>query len=164
MYNTCVEATLGVFNLILNIMNRLTKRYNENVGMYEYFHAFSGAGIFDTIIKGITSKFVKDAAIKLGTKALEAGVNKVGNEIGTRAANKVISTVDEKFFKPVPVKTIELIKDDIEKPLGNVIMKELNKKSNDDTIDENIALKKCYYGYGYKTNKQFQNKLNKLLK
>ena len=87
----CFEATLGVFNLIFYIMNRLTKRYNENVGMYEYIDSFSGAGIFDTIMKGITSKFVKDTAKTLGTKALEAGVNKVGSEIGTRAANKVIS-------------------------------------------------------------------------
>ena len=39
-------------------------------------------------------------------------------------------------------------------------MKELNKKSNDETI--NIARKKEYYGYGTK-NKQFQSKLNKLL-
>ena len=88
-------------------MNRLTKKYNENVGMYEYVDAFSGAGIFDTIIKGITSKFVKDTAKTLGTKALEAGVNKVGPEIGTRAANKVISVVDQKFSKPPKeVKTI----------------------------------------------------------
>ena len=147
-------------------MNRLTKRYNENVGTYEYVDAFSGAGIFDSIFKGLTSKFVKDTASKLGTKALEAGVNKVGNEIGTRAANKVKSTVDEKFFKPNPVKTIELIKpivkDDIEKPLGNVIMKELNKKSSTDNLitdkltspkNLNNALKKQYYGYGLKNKK-----------
>jgi len=112
----CCEATLRVFNLIFYIMNRLTKRYNENAGIYEYIDAFSGAGIFDSILKGLTSKFVKDTATKLGTKALEAGVNKVGSEIGTRAANKVISTVDEKFFKPNPV----IIK---ENPLGNLIMK-----------------------------------------
>jgi len=143
-------------------MNRLTKRYNENVGIYEYIDAFSGAGIFDSILKGLTSKFVKDTATKLGTKALEAGVNKVGSEIGTRAANKVISTVDKKFFKPNPV----IIK---ENPLGNLIMKELNDKSDDDDdykliSSENLnnALKKQYYGSGYK-NKQFQNKLNNLL-
>ena len=87
-------------------MNRLTKKYNENVGMYEYVDAFSGAGIFDTIMKGITSKFVKDTATKLGTKALEADVNKVGNEIGTRAANKVISTVDKKFLNPPLLKQL----------------------------------------------------------
>ena len=40
-------------------MERLTKRYNERTGTYEYIDAFSGAGIFDTIVKGITSKFVK---------------------------------------------------------------------------------------------------------
>ena len=160
-------------------MNRLTKRYNENVGIYEYVDAFSGAGIFDSILKGLTSKFVKDTATKLGTKALEAGVNKVGSEIGTRAANKVITTVDEKFFKPKPV----VIK---ENPLGNLIMKELNKeinnKSDDDDDDYNTkttnnynALKKQYYGYGKgnsqvafplgaANSRQFQDKLNKLLK
>jgi len=148
-------------------MNRLTKRYNENIGMYEYVDSFSGAGIFDSILKGITSKFVKDTATKLGTKALEAGVNKVGSEIGTRAANKVITTVDKKFFKPAPV----IVK---ENPLGNLIVKELNKEIHDKSDDDddnkllsseniNKALKKQYYGFGYK-NKQFQNKLNKLLK
>ena len=40
-------------------MERLTNRYNERTGTYEYIDAFSGAGIFDTIVKGITSKFVK---------------------------------------------------------------------------------------------------------
>ena len=144
-------------------MNRLTKKYHENAGMYEYVDAFSGAGIFDNILKGLTSKFVKDTATKLGTKALEAGVNKVGNEIGTRAANKVISTVDEKFFKPNPVITTKpLINEIIEKPLGNVIMKELNKKSSTDNLitdkltspkNLNNALKKQYYGYGLKNKK-----------
>ena len=81
-------------------MERLTKRYNERTGTYEYIDAFSGAGIFDTIMKGITSKFVKNTAKTLGTKALEAGVNKFGSEIGTRAANKVISAVDNRFSKP----------------------------------------------------------------
>ena len=81
-------------------MERLTKRYNERTGTYEYIDAFSGAGIFDTIIKGITSKFVKNTAKTLGTKALQAGVNKFRSEIGARAANKVISAVDKKFSKP----------------------------------------------------------------
>ena len=57
-------------------------------------------------------------------------------------------------------------------------MKELNKKTNDEINDKiNIARKNQFYGYGdalsshhigygHKTNnnKQFQNKLNKLLK
>ena len=88
-------------------MERLTKRYNERIGTYEYIDAFSGAGIFDSILKGLTSKFVKDTAKTLGTKALEAGVNKIGSEIGTRAADKVISTVSKKFSNPPKeVKTI----------------------------------------------------------
>ena len=49
-------------------MERLTKKYNERTGIYKYIDAFSGAGIFDTIMKGITSKFVKKTAKTLGTK------------------------------------------------------------------------------------------------
>jgi hypothetical protein len=159
-------------------MNRLTKRYNEKLGMYEYVDAFTGAGIFDSIFKGITSKFVKDTAKTLGTKALEAGVNKVGTEVGTRAANKVIS----KVFKPTVVEptiikhiieeplkvTKPLIEELVTKPLGNDIIKELNKKSSTDNL--NNALKKQYYGYGTAKSrlipsgdKNFQNKLNRLL-
>ena len=164
-------------------MERLTKKYNERTGTYEYIDAFSGAGIFDTIIKGITSKLAKNTAKSLGTKALEAGVNKFGSEIGTRAANKVISAVDDRFSKPrkslinpkslviTNPQKIEIdVKDDSDnestKPLGNVIIKELNKKSDNETINDNlnIARKKQYYGYGKGTkNKQFQSKLNKLL-
>ena len=159
-------------------MERLTKRYNERTGTYEYIDAFSGAGIFDTIVKAVTSKFAKDTAKTLGTKALEAGVSKFGSEIGTRAANKVISAVDDKFSKPTKIENLIIpkslkvdsdnesskplvLKDSMEsfKPLGNVIMKELNKKSSEETI--NLTPKKQYYG---KTNKQFQSKLNKLLK
>ena len=155
-------------------MERLIKKYNEHTGTYEYIDAFSGAGIFDTIMKGITSKFAKDTAKTIATKALEAGVSKFGSEIGTRAANKVISTVDDKFSKPTKVENLVKSEDLIipkslkvdsdnesSKPLGNVIMKELNKKSSEETI--NLTPKKQYYGYG-KTNKQFQSKLNKLLK
>ena len=81
-------------------MERLTKRYHKHIGTYEYFDGFNGAGIFDSILKWLTSKFVKDTANTLGTNALEAGVNKVGSEIGTRAAAKVISTVSKKFYNP----------------------------------------------------------------
>ena len=170
-------------------MERLTKRYNERTGTYEYIDAFSGAGILDTIVKAVTSNFAKNTAKTIATKALEAGVSKFGSEIGTRAANKVISTVDDKFSKVAKTKSLTNpkslvivnpqnvkiddsgnestkplgLKDSNEsfKPLGNVIMKELNKKSDNETI--NIARKKEYYGYGTK-NKQFKSKLNKLLK
>ena len=96
-------------------------------------------------MKGITSKFVKNAAKTLGTKALEAGVNKFGSEIGTRAANKVISAVDGRFSKPPkslieshdsinpPKEVIKDVKVESSKPLGIVIMKELNKKSSTPT-------------------------------
>ena len=164
-------------------MERLTKRYNERTGTYEYIDAFSGAGIFDTIVKGITSKFAKDTAKTLGTKALEAGVSKFGSEIGTRAANKVILAVDDRFSKPPKslIKSQDLINpkslvitspqkteiDDSDnestKPLGNLIIKELNKKTDNLLSPENLnaALKKQYYGG---SNKHFQSKLNKLLK
>ena len=59
-------------------MERLTKRYNERTGTYEYIDSFSGAGIFDNIIKGLTSNLAKNTAKTIGTKALEAGVNKFG--------------------------------------------------------------------------------------
>ena len=102
-------------------------------------------------MKGITSKFVKNTAKTLGAKALEAGVNKFGSEIGTRAANKIISAIDGRFSKPPPnskfskpppksLKScdsinppqtpIEVDSSESTKPLGNVIMKELNKKIN----------------------------------
>ena len=89
---------------------------------------------------------------KLGTKALEAGVNKFGSEIGTRAANKVISAADNKF-SILPTKSliesydlinlqkvvIRYIEVELTKPLGNVIMKELNKKKpSDETTSENL--------------------------
>ena len=32
-------------------MERLSKRYNEHTGNYEYVDAFTGAGMFDSIIK-----------------------------------------------------------------------------------------------------------------
>ena len=72
-------------------MERLTKRYNERTGTYEYNDSFSGAGIIDNIIKGLTSNFAKDTAKTIATKALEAGVSKFGSEIGTRAAEKLLT-------------------------------------------------------------------------
>ena len=127
-------------------MERLTKRYNERTGTYEYVDAFSGADMFDGIIKGITSKFVKDRAKTLGTKPLEAGVNKVGAEIGKRTANKVISVVDKKFSKPLKEVKYIIYKEaesDDEKsslPLGNITTNELNKKSDNLTSTNRFNL------------------------
>ena len=63
------------------------------------------------------------------------------------------------------------VKDDSDnestKPLGNVITKELNKKTYNLLSSENLnaALKKSMLWFGKGgSNKQFQNKLNKLLK
>ena len=53
-----MESTV-VYNLLYYIMERLTKRYNERIGTYEYIVAFRGAGIFDNVLKGLSSKFVK---------------------------------------------------------------------------------------------------------
>ena len=111
-------------------------------------------------MKGITSKFVKNTAKTLGTKALEAGVNKIGSEIGTRAANKVISSVDKRFSKDPPKVDSDESSKSL-KPLGNVIMKEL--KTNDDGLTKALDnIHKRQYSGG--SNKQFQRKLNKLLK
>ena len=44
------------------IMKRLTKRCNDHTVTYENIDAFSGAGISNTIIKGISSKIVKNTA------------------------------------------------------------------------------------------------------
>ena len=74
-------------------MKRLTKRYNERTGTYEYVDAFTGAGMFDSIIKKLSSNFVKNTDKTIGTKVLEAGVSRFGSEIGAKAADKVISTV-----------------------------------------------------------------------
>ena len=62
-------------------MERITKRHYELIGTYEYIDAFSGAGIFNSFIKGLTSKFVKDTAKALGNKALVVGVNKIENKL-----------------------------------------------------------------------------------
>ena len=45
-------------------MERLTKRYNERTGTHKYIDAFSGAGIFDSIIKGIASKSLLKIQLK----------------------------------------------------------------------------------------------------
>ena len=78
------------FYLILHIiMERLTKQYNERTGTYEYIGAFSSAGIFDSIMKGITSTFVKETAKKVCAKALEAAADKVGSHVGEYAVKKL---------------------------------------------------------------------------
>ena len=58
-----------------------------------------------------------------------------------------------------------MILNESSKALGNIIMKELNKKSDKLTSTENLnaAPKKQYYGYETSNNK-YQSKLNKLLK
>ena len=84
-------------------MERLTKRYNERTGTYEYIDAFSGAEIFDSIMKGITSTFVKETAIKIGAKAIEAAADKVGSNVGEYAVKKAMSAVTK------PPKQVETI-------------------------------------------------------
>ena len=95
---------------MIYIMKRLTKRCNNHTGTFENIDAFSDAGILYTIIKGIRSKFVKDAVKTFRNKALKAGINKVGSHVGNIAADKIISTVSKKFSKPPKevVKTIVL--------------------------------------------------------
>ena len=38
-------------------MEKLIKQYNEPTGTYEYVDAFTGAGMFDSIIKKLSSNF-----------------------------------------------------------------------------------------------------------
>ena len=95
-------------------MKRLTKRYNERTGTYEYVEAFTGAGIFDSIIKKLSSNFAKT----IGTKALKASAS----AIGSRAGNIAIDKIEKKFSKPPD--------DSKNKLLGGVIVRELSKNNS----------------------------------
>ena len=66
-------------------MERWTKRYNERTGTYEYVDAFTGAGIFDSIIKKLSSNFAKT----MGAKALEASASAIGSRVGNIAVDKI---------------------------------------------------------------------------
>ena len=133
-------------------MERLTKRYNERTGTYEYIDAFSGAGTFDSIMKGITFNFVKETAKNVGGRALEAAVDRVGNLVGELAFKKAISALNKppKQVESIIYKKNEFdyeesskllgLKDSKEsfKPLENIFMKELNKNSHNLTSPENL--------------------------
>jgi len=67
--------------MIYIIMDRLTKQYIERTRTYECINAFSGAGIFNSVMKGMTSNFLKDTAKNVGSKALEAAADKVGSYV-----------------------------------------------------------------------------------
>ena len=137
------------------MMERLSKRYNEHTGTYEQVDAFTGTGIFDSIIKKLSSNFAKT----IGAKALEA----IASAIASRVGNIAIDKIEKKFSKT--------------KPLGDVIVSELSKNNSltsskpidlptpkDPIISDkvNSMVKKQYYGYGT-SNKKFHTKLNKLL-
>ena len=136
-------------------MERLSKRYNEHTGPYEYVNVFTGGGIIDSIIKKLNSNLVKN----IKAKALEASAS----AIGSRVENIAIDKIEKKFSKPS--------KDSKPKPLGDVIVSELSK-NNSLTSSKPIVLptqkdslnlaKKRYYGYGT-FDKNFNSKLNKLL-
>ena len=66
-------------------MERLSKRYNEHTGTYEYIDAFTGGGIIDSIIKKISSNLVKN----IGAKALEASASAIGSRVGNIAIDKI---------------------------------------------------------------------------
>ena len=148
-------------------MERLTKQYNESTGTYEYVDAFTGAGMFDSIIKKLSSNFAKN----IGAKALEASASAIGSRVGNIAIDKI----EKKFSKPT--------EDSKPKPLGDVIVSELSKNNSltssssskpidlptqKDSIDlptqnDSINLAKIrYYGYGT-LDKNFNSKLNKFL-
>ena len=139
-------------------MERLTKRYNERTGTYEYVDAFTGAGMFDSIFKKLSFNFAKT----IGAKALEASAS--ARAIRSCVGNMAVDKIEKKFSKPPD--------DSKKKPLGDVIVRELSKNNSlifpkpidlptpKDPI--NIA-KKRYDGYRT-SNKKFRSKLNKLLK
>ena len=136
-------------------MERLSKRYNEHTGTYEYVNAFTNDGIIDSIIKKLSSNLVKN----IGAKALEASASAIGSRVGNIAIDKI----EKKFSKPTEASK--------PKPLGDVIVSELSK-NNSLTSSKPIDLptqkdsinlaKKRYYGYGT-LDKNFNSKLNKLL-
>ena len=139
-------------------MERLSKRYNEHTGTYEYVNVFTGGSIIDSIIKKLSSNFAKN----IGAKALEASASAIGSRVGNIAIDKI----EKKFSKPTEASK--------PKPLGDVIVSELSKNnsltssSSSKPIDlptqkDSINLaKKRYYGYGT-LDKNFNSKLNKLL-
>ena len=138
-------------------MERLSKRYNEHTGTYEYVNVFTGGSIIDSIIKKLSSNFAKN----IGAKALEASASAIGSRVGNIAIDKI----EKKFSKPTEASK--------PKPLGDVIVSELSKNnsltsSSTKPIDlptqkDSINLaKKRYYGYGM-LDKNFNSKLNKLL-
>ena len=90
-------------------MERLTKRYNEHTGTYECVDAFTGAGMFNSFIKKLSSNFAKT----IGAKALEARAS----AIRSRIENIAVDKIEKKFSKPPD--------DSKNKPLGDVIVREL---------------------------------------
>ena len=95
-------------------MERLSKRYNEHTGIYEYVNAFTGGGIIESIIKKLSSNFVKN----IGAKALEASASAIGSRVGNIAIDKI----EKKFSKPTEASK--------PKPLGDVIVSELSKNNS----------------------------------
>ena len=73
-------------------MERLSKRYNEHTGTYEYVDAFTGGGIIDSIIKKLSFNLVKN----IGAKALEVSASAIGSRVGNLAIDKI----EKKFSKP----------------------------------------------------------------
>ena len=68
-------------------MERLTKQYNDTG---TYVDAFTSAGVFDSIIKNLSSNFAKT----IGAKALDASA------IRNRVGNIAIDKIEKKFSKP----------------------------------------------------------------
>ena len=73
-------------------MERWTKRYNERTGTYEYVDAFTGAGMFDSIIKKLSFNFAKT----ISAKTLKASASAIGSRVGNIAVDKI----EKKLSKP----------------------------------------------------------------
>tara|TARA_Y100001956_G_scaffold72102_1_gene77374 strand:- start:2372 stop:2797 length:426 start_codon:yes stop_codon:yes gene_type:complete len=136
------------------------KVYDKNKGKFIYVDAQTGieisnvqngAGIFDSLTK-LFSSSVADAGRKAletaGKAALESGTKKVGSEVGNLAANKIANVLKNKtqnYRKSAP------------KQVGNLIVKELKRKNNDDI---NMKINKILSGgklHG------LENRINRLI-
>ena len=118
-------------------MERLSKRYNEHTGTYEYVNVFTGGSIIDSIIKKLSSNLVKN----IGAKALEASASAIGSRVGNIAIDKI----EKKFSK-----------DSKPKPLGDVIVSELSK-NNSLTSSKPIVLPTQKDSIDLPTQKDFIN-------
>ena len=98
-------------------------RYNENTGLYEYCDRLTGEGIFDIftkvgseVAKKAASEGAKIALEKAGTRTLEAGMKRIGDEAG-----KYVGEKQKKAPTPKPHGDIIMKNADFEARLSRLI-------------------------------------------